>query len=124
MGYRRPGSESSHEVEDFLVQKLREFGVSNVKKDPVEGFYFGFTAFIGNIARALMSFLFSIVHILTGFVEGADIQTPLANFGILLLMGVIPAIIMCIGLVIFAKFYDITLEKSKSIKEKLAELKI
>lgn len=36
MGYRRPGSEGDHKVEDFLVQKLREFGVSNIKKDDIK----------------------------------------------------------------------------------------
>ena len=33
MGYRRPGSEADHKVENFLVQLLREFGVSDIKKD-------------------------------------------------------------------------------------------
>ena len=36
MGYRRPGSDADHKVEDFLVQILREFGVSDVKKDEME----------------------------------------------------------------------------------------
>jgi len=33
MGYRRPGSEADHKVENFLVQLLKEFGVSDIKKD-------------------------------------------------------------------------------------------
>ncbi len=36
MGYRRPGSEADHKVEDFLIQILKEFGVSEVKKDDLE----------------------------------------------------------------------------------------
>ena len=36
MGYRRPGSDVGHKVEDFLVQTLRDFGVSDVKKDEME----------------------------------------------------------------------------------------
>ncbi len=36
MGYRRPGSEGDHKVEDFLVQKIREFGISDIKKDDIE----------------------------------------------------------------------------------------
>ncbi|MFX0136603.1 MAG: M28 family metallopeptidase [Candidatus Hodarchaeota archaeon] len=35
-GYRRPGSEGDRKVEDFLVQKLREFGVLDIKKDAIE----------------------------------------------------------------------------------------
>jgi Zn-dependent M28 family amino/carboxypeptidase len=36
MGYRRPGSEADHKVEDFLIQILKEFGISEVKKDGLE----------------------------------------------------------------------------------------
>ncbi len=36
MGYRRPGSEGDRKVEDFLVQKIREFGISDIKKDDIE----------------------------------------------------------------------------------------
>ena len=38
MGYRRPGSEADHKVEDFLVQILREFGfgVSDIKRNELE----------------------------------------------------------------------------------------
>ncbi len=89
-----------------------------------EGFYFGFIAFIGNLAKALQAFFFGLVLELTGFVETESVQTPLANSGILLLFGVIPAIIMSIGLIIFWRFYDITPEKSKKIKERLMELNV
>ena len=36
MGYRRPGSEADHKVEDFLIQILKEFGISEIKKDELE----------------------------------------------------------------------------------------
>ena len=36
MGYRRPGSEADHKVEDFLVQILKEFGVSDIRRDELE----------------------------------------------------------------------------------------
>jgi len=35
-GYRRPGSEADHKVEDYLVQILKEFGISDIKKDALE----------------------------------------------------------------------------------------
>ncbi len=89
-----------------------------------EGFYSGLRRFMSNLSRVIIAVLFATVHELTGFVEVAEEQTPLANIGILLLFGVIPAIIMTIGLIIFWKFYDITPEKSKIIREKLMKLKI
>ncbi len=89
-----------------------------------EGFYMGFRSFMSNLSRVIQAFFFASVHELTGFVEIADIQTPDATMGILLLFGVIPAITMAIGLIIFWRFYDITPGKSKTIREKLAELKI
>jgi hypothetical protein len=36
MGYRRPGSEADHQVENYLVQTLSEFRVSDVKRDDME----------------------------------------------------------------------------------------
>ncbi len=89
-----------------------------------EGFYSGLRRFMSNLSRVITAGLFASVHELTGFVEIAEKQTPLANMGILLLFGVIPAIIMTIGLIIFWKLYDITPEKSRKIREKLTELKI
>ena len=65
---------------------------------------------------------FAIVHVSTGFVEGAGSQTSLAILGIQLHTGIIPAILMAIGTLIFWKFYDITPEKAIEIKERLKEI--
>jgi GPH family glycoside/pentoside/hexuronide:cation symporter len=89
-----------------------------------EGIISGLRFFVNNISRVIQALIFTVVHILTGFVEGSDTQTPIAIFGIELHTGVIPAIIVLIGLLVFWKFYTITNEKAKQIKEKLAELKI
>jgi Na+/melibiose symporter-like transporter len=89
-----------------------------------EGFYSGLRRFMSNLSSVISAALFAIVHESTGFVEVAEKQAPLAKLGILLLFGVIPAIIMTIGLIIFWKLYEITPEKSKKIREKLLELKI
>jgi hypothetical protein len=35
-GYRRPGSEAGHKVEDYIMQKLEKFGISEIKKDELE----------------------------------------------------------------------------------------
>ena len=68
--------------------------------------------------------IFSTVHILTGFVEGADTQGPLAIWGIHVAMALIPGIIMMLGTIIFWKYYDITPEKSAITHAQLKELNL
>jgi Na+/melibiose symporter-like transporter len=91
-----------------------------------EGFYMGFRSLVSNLSRVVQAFFFSLVHELTGFIEGPDVevQPPAANIGILILFGVIPAIIMGIGLIIFWMVYDITPEKAAKTRERLIELNI
>ncbi len=89
-----------------------------------EGLYSGFLFFVGNIARVIQALILAFVHELTGFVEGALTQSSTALMGIQLHFGLIPAIIMGIGILVFWKFYDITPEKVKEIKEKIVELKL
>jgi len=103
---------------DVIDEAIAETGIRR------EGFYSGLRRFFGNLAKVITAFYFTTVHVFTGFAEGADTQTPFANFGILLLFGIIPAITMAVGFIIFWKFYDITPEKSKTIREKLMRLKI
>ncbi len=103
---------------DVIDESISETGIRR------EGFYQGLRRFFGNLAKVTQAFYFLVVHELTGFVEGADVQTPLANTGILFLFGIIPAITMAVGFIIFWRFYDITPEKSKTIREKLMKLKI
>ena len=103
---------------DVVDESISETGIRR------EGFYSGLKRFFGNISKVTVAFFFGIVHELTGFSEIADKQTPLANIGILLLFGIIPAITMAVGLIIFWKYYDITPEKSKTIREKLMSLKM
>ena len=96
--------------------------VENGKRQ--EGLYQGLRRFFGNIAKVVTAFYFALVHELTGFNEVAEVQTPAANTGILLLFGIIPAITMAVGFIIFWRYFDITPEKSKLIREKLLQLNI
>ena len=89
-----------------------------------EGLYGGFRYFSGRIAMVVQAVTFAIVHISTGFVEGGNTQTSLAILGIQLHTGIIPAILMLIGTLIFWKFYDITPHKAEKIKDRLKELKL
>ncbi len=94
------------------------------KKIRNEGVYMGFRALFGRLAYAIQGITFAVVHILTGFVEVADTQTPLAQFGIRLHMSLIPVILLVFGTIYFVKKNDLRPEKVKRINEKLVELNI
>jgi GPH family glycoside/pentoside/hexuronide:cation symporter len=69
-----------------------------------EGIYTGIQAFFGRLAFLNQALVFTLVHVATGFAEGADTQGPL------------------IAMLIFWKWYDLTPEKVKINREKLIEL--
>jgi len=89
-----------------------------------ESTYGGLRQFFVNLARVIQALTLAFVHELTGFVEGASTQSPLAQFGIQLHFGLIPAIYLAIGVIIFWKFYDLTPEKVKENKAKLLQMNL
>lgn len=89
-----------------------------------EATYGGLRQFFLNLARVIQALTLGIVHELTGFVEGSETQPASALFGIQLHFGIIPAIYLAIGVLIFWKFYKITPEKVKETKQKLIEMKL
>jgi GPH family glycoside/pentoside/hexuronide:cation symporter len=89
-----------------------------------EATYGGIRQFFLNLARVIQALTLGIVHELTGFVEGANTQPASALFGIQLHFGLLPAIYLAIGVLIFWKFYNITPEKVKENKQKLIEMKL
>jgi len=89
-----------------------------------EALFGGFRFFFGRLAMVIQAITLAVVHELTGFSEGASVQSKTAVFGIALHTGIIPAIFMAIGTLIFWKFYDITPEKSAKIKAQLKEMGI
>ncbi|TXT58390.1 MAG: putative Na+/melibiose symporter-like transporter [Promethearchaeota archaeon] len=101
---------------DVIDESVVKFGKR------MEASYGGLRQFFLNLARVIQAFTLGIVHTLTGFVPGSDTQTPTAIFGIQLHLGLIPAIYVLIGVLIFWKFYDITPEKVKEHKKKIAEM--
>ena len=91
----------------------------------------GTSAFLGRLAATLDELLIATVHTLTGFKPGYDTYEGLAGavadielviWGIRLLSGVIPAIIMFIGTLVFWKYYPLTQEEVLKNKKKLEEL--
>ena len=100
-------------------------------KSPNRGTTVGVSAFFSRFARAAQIGIFAIVHILTGFVEGAEDYAELAALspsvdlaliGIRLHMSVIPAIILVICTLIYWKYYPITPKIWMENKQKLKEL--
>ncbi len=65
---------------------------------------------------------FTIVHALTGFVEGAASQSELAVWGIRIHLAVVPMVFMIVGILIFWRFYDLTPEKVTENQLKIKEM--
>jgi len=88
----------------------------------IEGIYQGFQTFVSRAALVAQALSFAIVHSLTGFVETSDTQTPIAILGIQMHFALLPMIFMLIATIILWKFYKLTPDKVKEIKEKLKEI--
>ncbi len=87
-----------------------------------EGVYVGFSQFFGRLGIVAQAITFGTVHALTGFVEGAATQPPLAVWGIQLHLGFIPMIFIFIGALVFWKYYKLSPEKIQANDEKLMAL--
>jgi GPH family glycoside/pentoside/hexuronide:cation symporter len=89
-----------------------------------EGTYIGMQQFFGRVGLVIQILIFATVHSLTGFVEGADTQTPLATWGIRLHLALVPMIFIFIGALVFWKIYDLRPEKVSEHQLKIKELKL
>lgn len=88
----------------------------------IEGVYNGVLVFFLKASTPIAVFIFSISHSLTGFDPAADIQTPLAQWGIIANISLVPMIIGGIGILLFNRLWNITPEQIKSIRAQLKEL--
>jgi GPH family glycoside/pentoside/hexuronide:cation symporter len=89
-----------------------------------EGVYNGIAQFFARMAIIFQAIIFAVVHILTGFDEDATQQSPDAIWGIQLHFGIIPAVFLFMGVVIFWKWYTLTPDKLKTYQEKIKELEL
>jgi len=87
-----------------------------------EGIYTGFSQFFGRLGIVAQAITFGLVHFFTGFAEGQASQTEFAIFGIQLHLGLIPAIFIFIGVLVFWKYYKLTPEQVKANQEKIKEM--
>jgi oligogalacturonide transporter len=89
-----------------------------------EGTYIGMQQFFGRIGLTIQILIFAIVHSLTGFVEGADTQSPQAIWGIHLHLALIPMICIFLGAIVFWRMYDLRPEKVSENQLKIRQLKL
>jgi Na+/melibiose symporter-like transporter len=96
-----------------------------------KGVLAGFSSVLHRLTAFIDELIIAITHTATGFVAGiADYATMAATaddiglvvFGVQLLAGIVPMIILVIGTLIFWKFYPLTPEKVLENKQKLLEL--
>lgn len=87
-----------------------------------EGVYNGFQQFFGRLAILIQAITFVVVQTLTGFKEGASTQSAEAIWGIHIHFGLIPMILMLLGMIVFWKWYDLIPEKVKANQKKVKEL--
>jgi len=80
----------------------------------ISNFFYRFSFFV-------IGFVIAITHILTGYVPGAAEQTELAQLGIRINVGLIPALTCFAGAFVMFKFYDLKGEKRELLMKSLRE---
>ena len=86
-----------------------------------EGMYQGIRAFIAKGSVSISYVTMGIVLSLTGFQAGAATQPDSALLGIRLLIGLIPAVVMFIGILIYIN-YPLKGERLKKVKEEVIRM--
>jgi GPH family glycoside/pentoside/hexuronide:cation symporter len=97
-----------------------------------EGVYVSVAMFFNRLAIIVQALIFAIVHTLTGFTEGFDPVvvfedmdlSQLAVFGVQLHFGIIPAIFLAIGALVFWKYYDLTPDRVGEVQDQIQRLKL
>ncbi len=90
-----------------------------------DGIFMGFRAFFGRFAFAIQAIAFAVVHELTGFINDPKaVQSELALFGIQIHTGLIPALFLFIGVIVFYFMNTLNTEKVSANKEKLREMNL
>jgi len=107
-------------LDPILADVIDEQVIATGKRS--EGITYGVRAFFGRFSLIAQALTFAIIHTLTGFNEQVETQSDLAIWGIQLHVGLIPMIFILISTLAFWKLYDLTAEKVKINKQKLAEL--
>ena len=89
-----------------------------------ESVYTGIQQFFGRLGIIAQALTFSIIHTLTGFIEGGLTQSPEAVMGIRLHLAVIPTIFIWVGALLFWRFYKLTPEKIVNNRNMLKDMEL
>ncbi|MHA1490542.1 MAG: MFS transporter [Promethearchaeota archaeon] len=105
----------------ILTRCLDSLALDTGKRD--SGVFIGVSRFFGRLGIILFTFLMVFIHDITGFnamaPTGKGMQTPLADFGILMTICIIPVIGTAVFTILFALVFDIKGEKVKWLEEQL-----
>ncbi len=105
----------------ILSEALDSISVETGKRD--SSVYVGINVFFARLTIILFTILVVYIHAITNFNPAAEtgkgMQPPLAEFGILLTISIIPVISTALGSLLFWKIYDIKGEKKIWLEEQL-----
>ncbi|MHA1914735.1 MAG: MFS transporter [Promethearchaeota archaeon] len=100
-----------------------------------KGVLFGISALLGRLVASIDELIIAVLHDTTGYIPGKETYSEmllavtaaggninLVLIGIRLLQGVIPALVLLLGVLVIWKFFPITQEKLLSNKAKMKEL--
>ncbi|TES94150.1 MAG: MFS transporter [Promethearchaeota archaeon] len=96
-----------------------------------KGVLFGISALLGRFVASIDELIIAVVHNVTGFLPGYPTYDAMAAvvsdmtpvlIGIRLLQGVIPALVLLLGVLVIWKFFPLTQERILSNKAKMQEL--
>ncbi len=86
-----------------------------------DGIFIGFRAFFGRLSYASQAIIFWAIHRATQFDNLASEQSELAKMGIQLHLSFIPALLLIVGIILYAKFNTLTPELVAEHKVELKE---
>jgi GPH family glycoside/pentoside/hexuronide:cation symporter len=83
-----------------------------------EGMFYSMVTLMQKVASSVALPLVLLVLQVTGYVPNAAVQPPSAQFGIRMVVGPIPAILLCLG-ILFALLYPLSRERHAQIRHEL-----
>ncbi len=101
-----------------MADVIDEVVLSKKRRD--DGVLLGFRAFFGRLSWAVQASAFWIIHSMTGFAQ--DPRSSSAILGIHIHMGLLPSILLLIGVIIFWKMNNLNADKMETIHRELEKL--
>lgn len=100
-----------------MADVVDEIVVQTGRRD--DGVFYGFRAFFGRLSLLVQALSFWIIHEATGFTR--DPHSPSALWGIQIHVGLLPAALLVVGAVLYARINNLTPEKCAEHRRELSE---